>query len=121
MADKRDQKRHRKRLTLKFGISQPARIAFTEDISREGMFIKTTNICPPGSKILIEITLEGDLTVSMEARVMWAKKVPPQMLHLVKKSGMGVKIIRFTGGAEQYQQLCEDLLDRYPTHPTSAA
>ena len=112
MADKRDKKRHRKRLTLKFGMNQPARVAFTEDISMEGMFIKTTNVCPPGSKVLIDIGIQGEQTVSLEARVMWAKKVPPQMINLARKSGMGVRIIRFISGNEQYRQLCQELLSR---------
>lgn len=112
MADKRDKKRHRKRLSLRFGINDPTRIAFTEDISPQGMFIKTTNICPPGSRIFIDIALSDAVTASVEARVMWAKKVPPQMIHLVKKSGMGVRIVRFIAGAEQYVQLCHELSDR---------
>ncbi len=112
MADKRDKKRLRKRLTLRFGITQPTRIAFTEDISPEGMFIKTTNISAPGSTVLIDIDIQENLTVSLEARVMWAKKVPPQMIHLVRKSGMGVRITRFTSGEEHYLKLCQELHNR---------
>jgi hypothetical protein len=38
---------------------------------------------------------------------MWAKRVPQNLFHLVKKSGMGVRIIRFHSGRERYLQLCE--------------
>ncbi|RII25351.1 MAG: pilus assembly protein PilZ [Geobacter sp.] len=112
MAEKRDIIRLRKRLTLRFGVEEPARMAFTEDISPEGMFIKTTNICPPGSRIKINLTAQSGEVLAMEALVMWAKKVPPQMIHLVKKCGMGVRITRFINGEEAYQQLCGELMTR---------
>lgn len=105
MADKRDIQRLKKRLAIRFGTDEPSRLAFTEDISRTGLFVKTTNICRPGSLIRIAMELEGTV-VELEGRVMWAKKVPPQMIHLVKKSGMGVRIVRFISGAEAYGRLC---------------
>jgi Tfp pilus assembly protein PilZ len=109
MADKREAKRLRKRLTLKFGPTAADRLAFTEDISQFGLFIKTTNIAPAGSRVIIELTLSELDVVTLEARVMWAKKVPPNMLRLVKKSGMGVRIIRFVTGEAAYYKLCEAL------------
>ena len=109
MAEKRDIIRLRKRLTLRFGMEQPARMAFTEDISPEGMFIKTTNICPPGTRIKIDLTAQSGEVLAMEALVMWAKKVPPQMIHLVKKCGMGVKFTRIEAGEEAFARLCGEL------------
>lgn len=100
MAEKRDIKRHKSRLTVRFGVDEPNRVAFTEDISRTGMFIKTPNIAPPNTKIIVSFTLEGDQTVEVEARVMWAKKVPQNMFHLVKKSGMGIRFLKFRTGEE---------------------
>lgn len=112
MADKRNIRRHRKRLTLKFGIQESDRFAFTEDISHNGMFIKTANGAPPGSKIKIDLALSEDNIVTMEARVMWAKKVPANMVRLVKKCGMGVRITRFVAGEDSYNMLCEELHTR---------
>ena len=112
MANKRDIIRLRKRLSIRFGIEEPARLAFTEDISLEGMFVKTVNICPPGSLIKLELTLADDRRVLMEGRVMWAKKVPPQLIHLSKKCGMGVRITRFLAGEEEYRRTCAELLGR---------
>jgi hypothetical protein len=40
---------------------------------------------------------------------MWAKKVPQNMFHLVKKSGMGVRILRFDSGEEHFNNLFENL------------
>ncbi len=112
MADLRETKRMRKRLTLKFGIDMPGRVAFTEDISPEGMRIKTALVCPPGSRLKIELTLPDGSTAKLRATVMWAKKVPPNMLHLVKKCGMGVRITAIEAGREGYMELCSELLGR---------
>lgn len=109
MADKRDIKRHKKRLSIRFGIGEATRVAFTEDISATGMFIKTPNVCPPNSKILIEFSLDDNCKVELEARVMWAKKVPQNMFHLVKKSGMGVRFLQFHAGQESFIKFCESL------------
>jgi len=108
----RDIKRHRKRLTMKFGIDVPSRVAFTEDISRQGMCIKTSMVCPPGSRLKIELNLPDGTVAKIMAVVMWAKKVPPNMIRLVKKCGMGVRITRIVSGEEDYRRLCEDLHGR---------
>jgi hypothetical protein len=99
--DKRDIVRLKKRITVRFGIEEPNRVAFTEDISGTGMFIKTPNICPPNTKIRIEFEVANN-KVELEARVMWAKKVPQNLFHLVKKSGMGVRFLRFYSGEEHF-------------------
>ena len=112
MAEKRDIIRLRKRVSVRFGIDEPVRVAFTEDISPDGMFIKTTNICPPGSMIKVEVTLSETVKVVLEGRVMWAKKIPPQMIHLVRKCGMGIRIVRFISGEEEYASLCAELSGR---------
>ena len=106
MAEKREIKRHKKRLTIRFGIEDANRPAFTEDISNTGMFIKTPNICPPNTKIRVEFELDNKTPVIIEARVMWAKKVPQNLFHLVKKSGMGIRFLRFISGEEQFRELC---------------
>jgi c-di-GMP-binding flagellar brake protein YcgR len=100
MADKRDIRRQKKRISIRFGIDEAIRIAFTEDISATGMFIKCANVVAPNTKIRIEFVLADDCKVELEARVMWAKKVPQNLFHLVKKSGMGVHFLRFFSGKE---------------------
>jgi len=109
VADKRDIKRHKKRLTVRFGIDEASRVAFTEDISLSGMFIKTANVCPPNTKIKIEFSIMDDKHVVLVARVMWAKKVPQNLFHLVKKSGMGVRILHFSAGEDCFRQFCESM------------
>lgn len=109
MADKRDIRRHRKRISIRFGIDEAVRVAFTEDISITGMFIKTANIIPPNTKIRIEFSISEDCKIEMEARVMWAKKVPQNLFHLVRKSGMGVRFLRFHAGEEYFQSFLDEL------------
>jgi len=108
MADKRDITRLKKRLTVRFGIDEANRVAFTEDISCTGMFIKTANVCPPNTKIVIEFEV-ADNKVELVARVMWAKKVPQNLFHLVKKSGMGVRFLRFQSGEDHFSNYFENL------------
>ncbi len=109
MADKRDIRRIKKRITIRFGIDEAVRVAFTEDISMTGMFIKSPNIITPNTRILIEFDLPEGGRVELEARVMWAKKVPPNLFHLVKKSGMGVRFIRFNTGEDAFDDYFEKI------------
>ncbi|MDD2365585.1 MAG: PilZ domain-containing protein [Desulfuromonadaceae bacterium] len=109
MADKRDIRRIKKRISIRFGVDSAVRVAFTEDISMTGMFLKTPNIIPPNSKILIEIDLPEGTKIVIEARVMWAKKVPANLFHLVKKSGMGIRFLRFLSGEEAFDDFFEKL------------
>jgi len=110
MAEKRYDKRRKRRFALRFGIDEPTRLAFTEDISMEGMFIKTTNIYQPGSRLKVTLILPDEQTVTLEGKVQWAKRVPPQMIRLVKKAGFGLKIERFLQGEELYRRICEESL-----------
>jgi hypothetical protein len=108
MPDKRNILRKRKRIILSFGTDESiSRRAFTEDISSTGLFIKTVNICNPNTILKVELLID-DQPISFDARVMWAKRVPQNLFHLVKKSGMGVRIIRFHTGQDRYMDLCED-------------
>jgi hypothetical protein len=99
MPDKRNIVRLKKRISVRFGVGEAARVAFTEDISLTGMFIKTANICQPNTRIMIEFELDGN-PLKVEARVMWARKVPQNLFHLVKKGGMGVRFLSFEFGEE---------------------
>ena len=112
LAEKRNPTRLKKRITVRFGIEEASRVAFTEDISLTGLFIKSANVYPPNTKIRIEFSPDDVNNVVLEARVMWAKKVPQNLFHLVKKSGMGVRILRFYSGEEHFLQFCETLNPR---------
>lgn len=109
MAEKRNLKRKKKRLKLRFGIDYPKRVAFSEDISDHGLFIITSQPERPGSKLLIELILPNEEQVVAYGRVQWAKKIPPNLVRIAKKGGMGVRLIRFEAGEEAYKALIAEL------------
>jgi hypothetical protein len=109
VADKRDIRRIRKRIAIRFGVGEPVRAAFTEDVSMTGMFIKTPYVIPPNSKVFIELLLPDGCKVEIEGRIMWAKKVPANLFHLVKKSGMGVRFLRFNSGENAFDDYFESI------------
>ena len=112
MAENRDLKRCRKRLSLKFGVNGRSRVSFTEDITRQGMCIRSAVVSPPGTIINIDLTLPDDKLVTMKGVVVWAKKVPPNMIHIVKKCGMGIKFTRIETGEEAFAQFCAEIEGR---------
>ena len=104
MADKRDIRRIKKRITIHFSDDKVVKVGFTQDISMIGMFINTPYVLPPNSKIKIKIMLPEGNAVELIAVVMWSKKVPANLFHLVKKSGMGVRFLRFSSGEEAFDE-----------------
>jgi len=112
MSDKRDSKRFGKRFRLKFGKENPDRLAYTEDISTSGLFIKSANIYQPGNVIKIRLDLPDGKEVGLKGRIMWAKKVPPLMMQRIRKSGMGVRILKIDSGAEVYRRMYEELFEK---------
>lgn len=111
MAEKRVEKRHRKRMPLRFGTDGQLRLAFTEDISSDGLFIITPNVFPPRTQILVELNIPGHDPVSLVGIVRWAKKLPPAFMNKIK-GGMGVRITSFHSGEEVYRMLCEQMDNR---------
>ena len=106
MPEKRYIKRQRRRIALRFGLEEATKLGFTEDISQEGMFIRTINTYPPGTMLIVTLTLPDGIFITVKGKVMWAKRVPPQMARLVRKAGFGLKIECFVEGEEMYRQAC---------------
>lgn len=98
--------RKKKRIKVRFGVDYPKRVAFTGDISVAGVYIITGQPEHPGAKLLIEINLPDEQQVIVYGRVRWAKKVPPNLIRLANKAGMGVQLTQFEMG----QQALEDYL-----------
>jgi len=99
--------RKKKRLKVRFGIDSPKRVAFTGDISSGGLYIITGQPERPGEKLLIQICLPDEQEVILSGRVRWAKKVPPNLIRLANKAGMGIELIQFKMG----EQALVDYLD----------
>jgi Tfp pilus assembly protein PilZ len=79
------------RLRVRFGIEKPERSAFTMNVSQTGAFIHTNQVYPPGKTIKVEFNFP-DRSISVHAHVVWAKRVPREMAHLLR-CGMGVRFI----------------------------
>ncbi len=109
MTEKRLNLRKNRRLELRFGQDEPKRIGFTCDITRQGFFIQTSSVCRPGTLLVVAMVLPDNQEVRLEARVQWAKRVPPNLLRRVKKGGMGVKVVRFLTGEANFQSYCTAL------------
>jgi len=114
MAEKRVLKRIRRRLSLRFGTEAPVRLAFTEDVTERGLFIKTTNLYPPGTRVIIELILPDENRVRVTGSIRWTKKVPPTMIHLVRKAGIGIKFLRFESGEECFRDFLHGAQARKP-------
>lgn len=110
MAESRYKKRHRKRISLNFGISKAEKFGFTDDINHDGLFIRSSVCAKPGVTIKVEINHESGL-IALLGEVRWAKKVPANILHKLK-GGMGVQIISFLSGEELYHSLCDELVEQ---------
>ncbi len=89
--DKRITKRTRRRLMVRYGAGSPDKTAFTKNVSDTGLFLQTNSVVQPGTTIQVEIIFP-DRSFNMWARVVWAKKVPPQLAHVVA-CGMGICFI----------------------------
>ncbi len=106
-AEKRKEKRHKRRLQLRFGIEDVTTTGFTDDVTGEGMFIRSALVHPVGTLITINLTTQDNEKVVLEGTVQWAIKLAPVMLRHGKKGGMGIKISKFVSGEESYRKLSE--------------
>ena len=107
--DKRDETRRSRRFQLRFGLEQPPdKLGFTEDISETGIFIRSPQVIQPGKLLFVEIRLKDESTILFKGRIMWAKRVPKTLMNKVK-GGMGVRILSFEHGEEEYREICAGL------------
>jgi hypothetical protein len=108
MAEDRFKKRHRKRISVNFGIDKIEKFGFTDDLNHDGLFIRSAVVVKPGVTIKVEINHPQGL-IALIGEVRWGKKVPPNVLHKLK-GGMGVQITSFLAGQEIYHALCDELI-----------
>jgi hypothetical protein len=106
--EKRGKDRITKRLFVKFGMEKPDTVGFTEDISPSGLFIKCSTVLQPGTQLRIEMELSDHRIVMLTGEVVWAKKVPQNLLRLAKKSGMGIRLMQTGDDYKQYSTELEN-------------
>jgi Tfp pilus assembly protein PilZ len=85
---------------VKYGTDKADRTAFTRNVSATGLQIQTNHVFKPGTTIQIEIHMP-DQVFSMWGRVAWAKKVPPQLAHVLE-CGMGLSFVEPTPAWLEY-------------------
>ena len=73
---------------IRFGEDKITKTGFTRNISLTGVNINTNSVFNPGTTLRLELRFPTR-TLSMWGRVMWAKKVPSSLAHVLE-CGMGV-------------------------------
>lgn len=76
---------------VRYGVDEPLKTGFTMNVSLGGAYIKTNSVFKPGTTIQVELELPSGKH-SMWARVVWAKRVPPQLAHVLP-CGMGIRFV----------------------------
>lgn len=89
--DNRVTDRAKRRLTCRFGVDKADKTGFTMNLSETGVFIKTNSVFAPGTTLHVELVF-SEQKFTMWGRVVWAKKVPAQLAHILN-CGMGVCFI----------------------------
>jgi hypothetical protein len=89
--DKRARNRAKRRIMVRYGLGTADKTGFTKDLSDTGMFLKTNQAFKPGTTIQVQIQFPKE-TISMWARVVWAKVVPQSLAHVLE-CGMGIAFI----------------------------
>ncbi len=88
---KRDARRARKRIEVRYGTEKADRTAFTKDISDTGLRLRTNTVLVAGTKLRIELEFP-DRVFGMWGRVEWARKVPARLTHTLE-CGMGISFV----------------------------
>lgn len=94
--------RARKRLQVRYGEEDPCRLAFTEDIHRRGLFLKTAQPLRPGTRLRLVLNLPNYGNATLRGQVRWARKVPGNLIR-VAKGGMGICFLGIEQGSDAFK------------------
>lgn len=104
MPDLRMEQRNKKRLSVKFGHGQPDHVGYLSDVSSQGFFVESGTVYKPCVVLSFELTTRDRDIIVLEGRVQWSKKGAPRLNHIMQ-SGMGIYILKFMQGENEYQSL----------------
>lgn len=90
-SDNRTEGRAKRRVMVRYGVGRTDKTGFTRNLSESGLYIQTNAVFKPGATLQVELEFP-DRTFSLWGRVVWAKKVPPQLAHVLD-CGMGVSFV----------------------------
>ena len=91
MENKQAHPRTKRRLLVRYGVEDAKKTAFTMNVSKSGAFLRTNDVYRPGTTILTEFSFP-DRSYSLWAQVIWAKKVPTSLAHVLH-CGMGIRFV----------------------------
>ncbi|MCI0570352.1 MAG: pilus assembly protein PilZ [Myxococcaceae bacterium] len=91
MAEKRCNRRHPRRFTVRFGEEALTHTGFSADVSPEGIFVASLHLPPLDARVHLEIQTSGG-TVCREAVVRRHRVVPPS-LRTLSRQGFGARFL----------------------------
>ncbi len=92
MAEKRQQRRYKRRLLVKYGEKDLSLTGFTGDVSVGGMFVTATGLLPLDRRVHLQLFVDTSRYLLFEGEVRRHKVVPPQM-RTVERGGFGVRFL----------------------------
>jgi PilZ domain len=92
MAEKRQHRRIKRRLMVKFGERELSQSGFTGDISPTGLFIIASSTPPLDTRLHLQLFVEPERYVFFEGEVRRHKIVPIE-LRSIERSGFGVRLL----------------------------
>lgn len=118
MAEKRQNKRHRRRHSVKFGEGAYTHSGLTHDVSATGMFLVTNQLFPLRTRVHVQMFVDTTRFICFEAEVRRHKVIPVE-LRSVERGGMGLRLLTPT-------ELMREILDGgrlrvTVTYPSAAA
>lgn len=104
MSEKRKSKRHARRLKVRFGDAGSEAFPYsglTHDVSATGLFVTSSHVPRPGTRLHLEVFLPGEHPLFVEGVVSRLVLVPPE-LRSIRQQGFGV---RYLQGGELLHEL----------------
>ena len=92
MSEKRQHRRHKRRLTVKFGELNQIQSGFTYDLSIGGMFVICSALPKLDARLHLQVFLDPTKYLLFEGEVRRHKTVPPE-LRSVERGGFGVRFL----------------------------
>ena len=117
MAEKRQQRRIKRRLMVKYGERELSQSGFTGDVSTTGLFIISASMPPLDTRLHIQLFVEPERCLFFEGEVRRHKLVPAE-LRTIERGGFGVRLLSprevFTSALDQELRIPHFELS-YPT------
>lgn len=96
--------RRRLRRPVRYGVHELVHRAYTMDLSKKGIAIKTNLVFPPGTEVLLRVDMDGEIYTA-RGRVRWARQVPPSLIAHTR-CGMGLE---FTALSVRFHEFLESI------------